>query len=340
MRIHIAHETVYRYEAPARGLIQTLRLTPRDHDGQHVRAWRIEPSADGLLRRDEDTFCNLLHLFSADNPVRELAIRVTGEVETNEMHGLVRGSVERLPEIFYLRDVFESRMNTLFKIYYQVWLVFGLASAVALVVAWAVWPAPAWRRASAAVAGAAALLLGLAYPLVATPQWTDRFGAWRGLDGIAYAAARHPDEHAAITWLRENAAVGDVVVEAAGCSYEPNGDLPFNRVSAYTGIPTIIGWGNNHQPQWRRGQPELIAAIPEREEDVAAIYGDPSGTLADRYGADWLYVGTYEAGDWRHLCPAAGPYPGIDQAGFPGPAWSEAFRSGDVAIYRRTGAGV
>jgi transglutaminase-like putative cysteine protease len=104
MRIRIAHETVYRYEQPARGLIQALRLTPRDHDGHHVRNWRIEPSADGLLRRDEDTFGNLMHLFSADGPVEELVIRVVGEVETHDTHGVVRGAVERLPDLFYLRD--------------------------------------------------------------------------------------------------------------------------------------------------------------------------------------------------------------------------------------------
>jgi transglutaminase-like putative cysteine protease len=104
MRIRIAHETVYRYDRPAKGLIQALRLTPRDHDGQHVRLWRIEPSADGLLRRDEDVFGNSMHLFSADGTVEELVIRVVGEVETHDTHGMIRGTVERLPDPFYLRD--------------------------------------------------------------------------------------------------------------------------------------------------------------------------------------------------------------------------------------------
>ena len=50
--------------ARVRELIQVLRLTPRDHDGQHLRSWRIEPSADGRLRRSEDCFGNLVHTFS------------------------------------------------------------------------------------------------------------------------------------------------------------------------------------------------------------------------------------------------------------------------------------
>jgi transglutaminase-like putative cysteine protease len=85
-------------------MIQLLRLTPRDHDGQHVLRWRIEPSADGRLKRSEDTFGNVVHTFSADGPVEDLTIRVTGEVETTETHGVVRGEVERLADIFYLRE--------------------------------------------------------------------------------------------------------------------------------------------------------------------------------------------------------------------------------------------
>ena len=45
MRIRIAHSTVYRYDPPASGAIQVLRLTPRNHDGQYVVRWRIDVSA-------------------------------------------------------------------------------------------------------------------------------------------------------------------------------------------------------------------------------------------------------------------------------------------------------
>ena len=36
MRIRISHRTTYRYDTPATGVIQMLRLTPRNHDGQYV----------------------------------------------------------------------------------------------------------------------------------------------------------------------------------------------------------------------------------------------------------------------------------------------------------------
>jgi len=104
MRIRVFHETSYTYEQPARNLIQVLRLRPRDHDGQYVRRWRIEPSVDGRISEREDGFGNVVHWFTADEPAEALTIRVTGEVDTNEMHGVVRGTVERLPDEFYLRD--------------------------------------------------------------------------------------------------------------------------------------------------------------------------------------------------------------------------------------------
>src|ERR671926_816902 len=104
MRIHIRHETIYSYEQPVRGAIQLLRLTPRDHEGQHVRAWRIETDTDGRLKRDEDPLGNILHRLAVEGPVERIRLRVAGEVETAETHGVVRGAVERLPDPFYLRE--------------------------------------------------------------------------------------------------------------------------------------------------------------------------------------------------------------------------------------------
>jgi len=109
MRIRILHEIRYRYAAPVRSVIQLLRLVPRDHEGQHVVSWQVEPSLDGRLRSGEDSFGNLLHVFSRDAPTESLSIRVAGEVETVETHGIVRGSVERMPDLIYLRETDLSR---------------------------------------------------------------------------------------------------------------------------------------------------------------------------------------------------------------------------------------
>jgi transglutaminase-like putative cysteine protease len=104
MRISISHKTHYRYERPVKALTQILRLTPRGDNGQHVRSWRIEPSVDGRLRPREDSFGNIVHTFSADAAVEAITMCVTGEVETNDTAGVISGTVERLPDLVYLRD--------------------------------------------------------------------------------------------------------------------------------------------------------------------------------------------------------------------------------------------
>ena len=104
MRIHVVHETNYRYGTPAKSAIQLLRLTPRNHDGQYIVRWRIEVSEDCRLDQQEDAFGNIAHTFTVDGPVSELRIRVDGEAETQDMNGIVRGALERFPPALYLRE--------------------------------------------------------------------------------------------------------------------------------------------------------------------------------------------------------------------------------------------
>ena len=103
MRIHISHETRYRYDAPINGVIQTLRLTPRNHDGQYVSSWRIDVSEDCRLDVHEDAFGNVTHTFTAEGPFAELAVHVEGEVDVQNTAGIVRGAIERFPPSLYLR---------------------------------------------------------------------------------------------------------------------------------------------------------------------------------------------------------------------------------------------
>lgn len=103
MRIHISHETVYRYGTPAKSAIELLRLTPRNHDGQYVVRWRIDVSQDCRLEPHEDAFGNLTYTFTVDGPLTELRIGVVGEVETQDTAGIVRGTRERFPPSLFLR---------------------------------------------------------------------------------------------------------------------------------------------------------------------------------------------------------------------------------------------
>jgi transglutaminase-like putative cysteine protease len=104
MRLRIAHRSVYRYDPPAAGAIQVLRLTPRNHEGQYVERWRIDVTPDARLAAHEDAFGNIIHVFTADGPLDELIVEVDGLVETQSIDGVVRGTVERFPPSLFLRD--------------------------------------------------------------------------------------------------------------------------------------------------------------------------------------------------------------------------------------------
>ncbi len=104
MRIQISHQTRYLYSTPARSILQILRLTPRDTDNQHVLSWRLEPSAEGPLKVFEDALGNLCHVFAADDSVEDFTLTVLGDVETHDTGGVTRGTVERLPDLVFLRE--------------------------------------------------------------------------------------------------------------------------------------------------------------------------------------------------------------------------------------------
>lgn len=103
MRLRILHETTYRYASPASRAIEILRLTPRGHDGQFVVHWRIDVDHDCRLQSSTDPFGNRVHSFTVEGPLEGLVITAEGEVETQDMTGIVRDQVERLPAGVFLR---------------------------------------------------------------------------------------------------------------------------------------------------------------------------------------------------------------------------------------------
>lgn len=191
-------------------------------------------------------------------------------------------------ELIFLRDVFGSRMNTVFKFQYHAWLLFGVASATALGLTWRTRPAaPAWRGAAVAVA-VAVLVPGLAYPLGATWTKSNGFRGEATLMGDRFLERNAPGDHRAIEWLKQNAQGRPVVVEAVGGDYSEHA-----RVSTFSGLPTLIGWVG-HELQWRGERPEF----GRRQQAVDAIYRagsrDEITDLAQAYRIRYVFFGTLE----------------------------------------------
>jgi uncharacterized membrane protein len=217
--------------------------------------------------------------------------------------------------------------------------MFGIAVALAVGLLWREASGTVRRLAPRfALAGgvAAAVAAGAVYPAIATEQWLDWAGPrdWQGLDGLAFVGVTAPGDVATIHWLADHAREGDVVLEGAGCQYRVNFGVPTSRISAFTGVPTIVGW-DGAEGQWRNGQPDLEAQIGRRGEEVSAMYANPQSVLFDRYGVTLLYVGKFESDGTGEECAKAGPFEAAQSPDYPGPGWTAVFSSDEATLYRR-----
>ncbi len=189
-------------------------------------------------------------------------------------------------EFVFLRDLFNNRMNTVFKFYFQAWILLALASAFG-----AYYVNQALRgagRAAWQILIAVMILGGLVYPILAIPNKANNFQAKPTLDGIAWVAEQHPDDYAAIQWLRQNAPPDAVILERPGKSYRY-----LSRMSALSGRPTLLGW-DFHEAQWRGNYDEQSI----RQPDIDMLYNglDPATTLTllDKYAITYVVVGPLE----------------------------------------------
>ena len=234
-------------------------------------------------------------------------------------------------ELFFVVDLFGNRMNTVFKVYYQSWLLLSIVSAYALYYVLSHRPAAAGHGRLASWGGlgflrrhAAHVWIAVVVVLLAASSYYSVGAAWDRstgpgggtLDGLDFLRSQgSADEYEAIVWLRDDAPKGRLV-EAVGDDYSAYG-----RISSSTGLPTLLGW-KNHEYQWRGSR----EAFEGREELVGEIYSssDPSrvAMLLNDAEIRYVYVGARERSSYgaEHL------------AGFTS-SLSPVFQQGDVVIY-------
>ena len=197
-----------------------------------------------------------------------------------------------------------GRMNTLFKLYLQAWVLFGLAAGFML---WYLgsqgqlrWR---WNWTGRAWLGLFTLLLAssLVYTGLGTKaRVADRFqDTPLTLDGTAYLdQALHVEEGQAlrlasdlegIQWLQDNVAGSPVVLEAHNEQYHWSA-----RIASYTGLPTVIGWPW-HQIQQRSAYSDTIQ---DRAGHVAKIYSTTNMQkaidLLNLYEVEFIVIGELE----------------------------------------------
>ncbi len=190
------------------------------------------------------------------------------------------------PEFIYLKDGFGNRMNTVFKFYYQAWLLWSLAASFGTIVLLRELRG-AWRW---VFTGIFVVVLGMA--LVYSPiAFTTKTNGFKPADGFILDASFHlvknsPDDAAAINWLK-TAPLG-VVAEAVGGQYSE-----YARAATYSGQPNVIGWPG-HEGQWRGGYTE----VSSRPEDMRALFEtriwDEAKSILKKYGITYVFVGNLE----------------------------------------------
>ncbi len=219
-------------------------------------------------------------------------------------------------EFVYLRDTFGSRMNTVFKFYYQAWILLALASAYG--VYYVAKRAGGVGRALFLAGVVVLVALGMVYPVVAGFDKAGGFAPSPTLDGLAWVRQYSPDEYAAIQWLNRNVRGTPVILETPGGSF-----TEYARVSSRTGLPTLLGW-TGHELQWRGNYVEPA----KREPDIDAIYSSTDIehvlTLLEKYDITYVYVGTLERGKYSPAALAK-----FDRF------MDVVFQQGNVTIYER-----
>lgn len=206
--------------------------------------------------------------------------------------GLCAFGLILIPELVYVRDIYENgnaRANTMFKLTYQAYILFALTMGYGIYRLLIV----TRNKLSKVLAGVVLFFLVWTFGYLgnSVKAWFGdvwKVSDYQGLDATTFLEQQVPEDAAAIRWLRANITGSPVVLEAPGDSY-----TKYERVSAATGLPTVIGW-RVHEWLWRSN----VADVDFKAEDVRRIYTstdeDQVKRLLTNYDVSYIFVGSTE----------------------------------------------
>ncbi|MDD3174638.1 MAG: DUF2298 domain-containing protein [Herbinix sp.] len=199
-----------------------------------------------------------------------------------------------MPEIIYIEDIYNGdykRANTMFKLTYQAFIMFGICFGYIFVRLLAFGETK--RQKKFAIIGLLLFSLTVCYAQNAVNSWYGnifKVKDYEGLDCTAFlnTTAAFEDDVAAIDWLNDHVTGTPVILEANGDSY-----TDYERVSVMTGLPTILGW-RTHEWLWKSDTKNLDV----RTADIETIYTSTDETkvrnLLKQYNLTYIYVGKLE----------------------------------------------
>lgn len=203
------------------------------------------------------------------------------------------------PEIVYIQDIYTGdykRANTMFKLTYQSFIMFGLVMGYIFARIGFSGMRPSKNTVMKTVL-AILFACTMIYPFQAIKSWYGTLdqSKYKGLDGLAFMEEKYPDDLSAIKWLNSNVKGDPSILEADGLSYTDSG-----RISMATGLPTIVGWFT-HEHLWR-GNPEIVTG---KVNEVKLIYEngslDESSRLLKKYNIRYIIIGKIERDKFKAL---------------------------------------
>lgn len=233
------------------------------------------------------------------------------------LFGLCAAGLVFLPEVIYVKDIYGSehyRANTMFKLTYQAFILFGIMMAYVTIRALA---GAARKKTKSLAAGAggqketgifvrkpgdavsrvfgciflAAILLTSGYMGKAVSSWFGNIFVPPNrinTDASVFVSEDFQSDFGGIEWLNEHVHDMSVILEAPGDSYSD-----YERVSVATGLPTVCGW-YVHEWLWRGGHEEE----DQRLADIQTIYTSTDAEtvkeLIRKYKIRYIYIGNLE----------------------------------------------
>lgn len=210
------------------------------------------------------------------------------------------------PEFFYAKDIYPGhyRANTMFKLGYQAYIMLSLMSAyVFMVISIKLVKQFSFSLQLIKWIGVVLILLVGIYSYFGIQSyygiWSPINRAYEGQDGIAWIRTMYPGDYDAIMWFRKMKTENEkfAILEAVGESY-----TNYARISAYTGLPTVIGWpvhewlwrGSYDEPGKRDGEVKLAYESPK--EDLNTLT-----SLLKNYNVKYIVVGPLERQKYANL---------------------------------------
>lgn len=197
-----------------------------------------------------------------------------------------------IPEVIFVRDIYGAayeRSNTMFKLTYQAFIMFGMGMAY-IVSRFLFMPKSKFQKGFGCVAFM--LLIWCAgYFNQCYEDWYS--GKYTTLDATAFISGKNKDDAEMIRYINDNITGQPVIAEMVGFSYSY-----FNRVSVFTGNPTVVGWWS-HEYLWRsKGGKEMPPEQKERNDDVLKLYSSTDinviRNIINKYDIDYIYYGECE----------------------------------------------